>query len=140
MELKKYAEEAGKTNAILGNVYLNNYHMLLGMVTETAELADVFKKDLAYGKEIDWINIQEEVGDLMWYVINFCTINGFDLEKILEQNIAKLEARYPEKFTVEKANNRDLEKERQILEDLGYREEKSTIYKSDGNPVELIRS
>ena len=34
----------------------------------------------------------------------------------LELNIKKLEQRYPEKFTVEKAENRDLEAERKILE------------------------
>jgi NTP pyrophosphatase (non-canonical NTP hydrolase) len=121
MDLKTYAEKASKTNAVLGDKLTNNLHMILGLVTEVGELSDVFKKWLAYKREIDWINVQEEIGDLMWYIINFCTINGFDLEKILEQNIAKLEARYPDKFTEERATNRDLTKERKILEELGYK-------------------
>jgi hypothetical protein len=36
--------------------------------------------------------------------------------KICEINIKKLQARYPEKFTTEKAINRDLKTERTILE------------------------
>lgn len=120
MDLKQYAEKAGRTSAILADQLTSNVHMILGLTTEVGELADVFKKNIAYGKEIDWVNCQEEVGDLMWYLINFCTINNFDLERILDQNIAKLEARYPEKFTEELAHNRDLEKERKILEELGY--------------------
>ena len=38
------------------------------------------------------------------------------MEAIITKNIEKLEARYPEKFTEYHANNRDLEKERGILE------------------------
>jgi NTP pyrophosphatase (non-canonical NTP hydrolase) len=140
MELKEYANLAAKTNAILGDKLQNNLHMILGLVTEVGELADAFKKYIAYGKEIDWVNVQEEVGDVMWYLINLCTLNGFDLEKILERNIAKLKARYPNEFEVDRALNRDLQREREILEDLGWKEEKSTIYKSDGNPIELIKS
>ena len=40
----------------------------------------------------------------------------FDMKNIAEVNIKKLQARYPEKFTSEKALNRDLETERKILE------------------------
>lgn len=71
---------------------------------------------MAYNKPIDLVNIQEELGDLCWYLANFCRINNFDLEKILDNNIAKLRARYPEKFTQENAINRNLENERKVLE------------------------
>jgi hypothetical protein len=52
----------------------------------------------------------------MWYVANICNINKWDLREILETNINKLEARYPEKFTEDKALNRNLDIERKILE------------------------
>ena len=116
MNLKEYAEKAKRTCPALSTKQADNIHMSLGIVTEAGELADIFKKNLAYRKPIDWVNAKEEIGDAMWYIINLCSINGFDLEEILATNIAKLEARYPEKFTEEKANNRDLAKERQILE------------------------
>lgn len=46
----------------------------------------------------------------------FCTILGIDFYTALDLNIAKLKARYPEKFTEEAALNRDLDAERVILE------------------------
>lgn len=119
MELKEYAEKAKRTDAPMPDNYdqMHAVHMILGMVTETAELADVFKKNLAYGKPIDWVNVGEEVADVMWYIMNFCSNNNIDLGFELDKNIKKLEARYPEKFTEEKALNRDLKTERTILEE-----------------------
>lgn len=116
MDLKTYAGQALRTMPRLEDMQKDNMHMILGMVTEVGELADVFKKNMAYGKEIDWTNVYEELGDLMWYVINFCTANGIDLEMVLHMNLRKLETRYPEKFTEEAAINRDVDKERVTLE------------------------
>jgi len=116
MEINEYQLKAARTNAQLENHLMDNLHMVLGMQTESAEIADVFKKHIAYKKEIDWVNIKEELGDVMFYIANMCNINGWDLRDILETNIKKLEARYPEKFNEENALNRNLDKERGILE------------------------
>lgn len=118
MDLKEYKEKAKRTNAPMPKEYeyLTELHMLMGLTTEVGELTDVFKKNLAYGKEIDWVNVGEEVADVMWYLINFCDVTGINLEKELDKNIKKLEARFPEKFSTDKALNRDLSKEREILE------------------------
>lgn len=116
MNYKEYQKEAARTCASLKSEMENNLHMMLGMQTETAELSDVFKKHLAYGKDIDWVNIKEEIGDLMFYIANFCNMNVIDLEQVMQTNIDKLRARFPEKFTQENALNRDLETERKILE------------------------
>lgn len=116
MEINDYQKKAIRTMAKLENPLMDNVHMILGMQTESAELSDVFKKNIAYGREIDWTNIKEEIGDLMWYIANICNINKWDLREILETNINKLEARYPEKFTEDKALNRNLDVERKILE------------------------
>jgi NTP pyrophosphatase (non-canonical NTP hydrolase) len=115
MEIKEYQEESKRTLASLGST-MDNIHMCLGLQTESAELSDVFKKFIAYEKPIDWVNVKEELGDLMWYVSNMCNVNGWDLRDIMATNISKLQARYPEKFTNENAINRDLETERKILE------------------------
>ncbi len=116
MNWNEYVDKASRTDADLQTKDLHDIHMVMGMSTEVGEILDVFKKKLAYNKNIDWINVKEEIGDLMWYVANFCRTNNFDLYKILETNIEKLEARYPEKFTQDKAIFRNLKKERQILE------------------------
>ena len=43
-----------------------------------------------------------------------------DLENILDINIKKLKTRYPDKFTEENANTRNLDKEKEILNELGF--------------------
>ncbi len=116
--LSQYIEDAYRTNAPLNNSYqdMTSIHMLMGMMTEVGELIDVYKKNLAYGKDIDITNVKEEIGDLMWYIAGFCKYNNFDLTEILQTNIEKLKQRYPDKFDSKRAINRDLTKEREILE------------------------
>jgi NTP pyrophosphatase (non-canonical NTP hydrolase) len=116
MELNDYAEWTKNTCASLDTHKEDITHMLFGIITETGELTDIFKKSLAYGKEIDWVNVEEEIGDIMFYIASFCRINGLDLENIIKTNVLKLESRYPEKFTEYHATNRDLLHERKILE------------------------
>ena len=118
------------------------FHAAMGAVTESAELIDVFKKFIAYKRRIDLVNADEEIGDLLWYVMLFAvgraeqvrTVGIFNsdgekvydpdphftgadmLRRIMSQNIAKLKARYPDKFDDVRANHRDLFEERKVLE------------------------
>ncbi len=91
-------------------------HAAFGLVTESGELLDMLKKYLFYGKIFDRTNLIEELGDLTWYLGIMCDANGIDLQDVFDRNIAKLKARYPEKFTEEAAINRDLDNERKVLE------------------------
>ena len=116
MEINNYQLKAARTCAQIDGNILDDIHMVLGMQTEASEIADVYKKALAYKKPLDLVNVKEEIGDLMWYIANLCNMHGWDLRDIMATNIAKLEARYPEKFTEEAALNRNLEAEREILE------------------------
>jgi NTP pyrophosphatase (non-canonical NTP hydrolase) len=116
MNLKEYCNWTGNTCAKLETLFEDNIHMLFGMMTEIGELIDVYKKDLAYKKPIDIVNVKEEIGDIMFYIASFCRINNLNLDEIISTNVKKLESRYPERFTEYHANNRDLDKERSILE------------------------
>lgn len=116
MDIKTYQEEARRTTAPLESELMNSLHYISGVVTEAGELLDVLKKNIAYGKPIDYVNMKEEVGDLMWYIINLCDLYNWNIEEIMETNINKLRIRYPEKFNSEKAINRDLSAERAELE------------------------
>jgi NTP pyrophosphatase (non-canonical NTP hydrolase) len=116
MNINDYQNKAARTCAKIDGAILDDLHMVLGMQTEAAEIADVYKKHIAYKKELDLVNVKEEIGDLMWYIANLCNMNSWDLREILDTNISKLEARYPEKFTEEQAINRNLVAEREILE------------------------
>jgi NTP pyrophosphatase (non-canonical NTP hydrolase) len=92
-------------------------HAAMGICTESGELMDALKKHLIYGKPIDNVNVQEEAGDLFWYVAILADAFNFTFEDTMEKNIAKLKARYPNRFTEKDAQLRDLDKERKILEE-----------------------
>lgn len=86
-------------------------HAAMGLVTEAAELADMLKKHIFYGKEIDEINAAEELGDGSWYSAVAIDVLKTTMNDIMTKNIEKLRKRYPEKFTEHNALNRDIEKE-----------------------------
>lgn len=91
-------------------------HAAIGLVTESGELIDALKKAMFYGKKLDLTNIKEEAGDILWYLAILFDALGTDFDTEQARVIAKLKARFPEKFTEEKAENRDLVTERAILE------------------------
>ncbi len=91
-------------------------HYALGLATEAGEFQDAVKKFIAYGKPLDKTNLKEEVGDLLWYIARICSLYGWSMEEVMDLNINKLKARFPEKFTEENALTRDLANERKILE------------------------
>jgi len=91
-------------------------HAGIGLSTEAGEFLDALKKHIFYGKELDRVNLKEEMGDLFWYLAIACNELGVEFEPLMETNIAKLKARYGEKFSEHKAENRDLDTERTILE------------------------
>lgn len=91
-------------------------HAAIGKATEAGELLDALKKHIFYGKPLDMVNVLEEVGDGFWYDAIICDVSGVTFQQIQERNIAKLRARYPQKFEAEQAINRDLDAERRVLE------------------------
>jgi NTP pyrophosphatase (non-canonical NTP hydrolase) len=185
--IPEYQGLAARTCPSLPGEHDNERHMNLGVITEIGEVLDIFKKNLAYGKPIDVVNLGEELADISWYIVNKCRFHeiplddDFDIVKaevkqlldtqmfteqdlskeiraealmhpilqaycgpvnnlfsapivqlailaniaewfeldffqVLTNNIDKLKVRYPEKFTEEAAQNRDLEAERAELE------------------------
>ncbi len=116
MNIKEYIRESSNTCPDLGSDFSNQLHMAIGASTESNELLDAYKKAFAYGKELDKINVSEEIFDCFWYLVNLCRMLNIDIEKGMQTNIDKLKTRYPNKFDTDRAINRDLNKERTILE------------------------
>jgi NTP pyrophosphatase (non-canonical NTP hydrolase) len=86
----------------------------MGLSTESAEVLDAVKKHIYYGKELDLTNLVEELGDIFWYaaILVDSSASEQSFESIMERNIAKLRARYGERFSEKSAIKRDLTKER----------------------------
>lgn len=92
-------------------------HGAIGLATEAGELLDAVKRALYYGGKLDRTNLIEELGDLEWYMAVIRDALDVRQEEVQRINVEKLKARYPDKFTSDGAFNRDLPKEREILED-----------------------
>lgn len=115
----QYQEDAGRTESIV-TVNLDEQtgrllHAGMGLCTEAGEFMDALKRFIYYGKPFDPVNLKEEAGDILWYVALLCNALEVDMQDVMDTNIAKLKARYGEKFSSERAVNRDLESEREVL-------------------------
>lgn len=112
METETYVKECRRTEAgVTGELNLDHdkvrlLHTVLGIATEAGEVVDVLKKEIFYHREFDKEHFLKELGDVLWYVAMAADILGVKLEDVMNMNIAKLRARYPEKFSCELANNR----------------------------------
>ena len=78
----------------------------LGLSGEVGEFNDMVKKWIFHEKPLDEEHAQKEIGDVLWYVAMICHSFGWDMDKIMQQNIDKLKARYPEGFDVDKSAHR----------------------------------
>ena len=79
----------------------------LGLAGEVGELNDMIKKWVFHEKELDKTHLKKELGDVMWYVAMMCQSMGWELDDVLQMNIDKLIARYPEGVDVVRANHRE---------------------------------
>ena len=81
-------------------------NMCMGLAGEIGEVIDIMKKHIYQGKELDITDVIEEVGDVLWYIANFCNVNNITMDECMESNIKKLRKRFPNGFTIKDANQR----------------------------------
>ena len=80
---------------------------VMGLCGESGEAIDIVKKHLHQGHPLDKEKLAKELGDIAWYLAEAAYALDMDLDEILEGNIAKLKARYPQGFDAEKSLHRD---------------------------------
>ena len=103
MNFKEYQEQSARTDG--GNLTAH----FLGLCGESGEVVELYKKHIAHGHSLDLGKLAKELGDVLWYVSSIASGYDLSLEDIATANIAKLKARYPDKFSVERSINRDVE-------------------------------
>lgn len=80
-------------------------HAVFGLTSEAGEVAGLFQK-WYQGHELDEEHLMKEIGDCLWMIAELCTAYGFSLEYVMQLNIDKLRARYPDGFDTEKSLHR----------------------------------
>lgn len=78
----------------------------LGLCGESGEVADLIKKHRFQGHDLDLDHVAKELGDISWYLAVGAYSIGYDLEKILQMNVDKLKARYPDGFSADRSLHR----------------------------------
>lgn len=86
--------------------YPRIFNAVLGLTGEAGECADLVKKAMFQGHELDREHFAKELGDVLWYVSLGAAAIEMTLEDIMEMNLKKLKARYPEGFDAEKSKHR----------------------------------
>ena len=70
----------------------------LGLAAESGEFIEIPKKIFFQGKALTDENVfhmKRELGDVIWYWINACRALNLDPNDVIDENIRKLESRYP---------------------------------------------
>lgn len=80
-------------------------HALHGMVGEIGELHSMYQK-VFQGHRFNTEHAKKEVGDLLWFIAEYCTAHGWELDDIMDMNIEKLRKRYPDGFDQEHSLHR----------------------------------
>lgn len=100
-----------KANINKPSADLNYTQMLLngalGLAVKSGEIIDTVKKYLFQGHSLDKAYIIEKLGDIYGYLNIASDALGVDLDTIMQMNIDKLKARYPDGFDAERSINRE---------------------------------
>lgn len=81
----------------------------VGLPAETGEFSEIIKKCVFQGKEMNedtHFHAVRELGDIMWYWMQAVHALGMRPDDVIEENIRKLEARYPGGFEAFRSENR----------------------------------
>ena len=106
MTVNEYQRQALRTlNPALDrrDVLING---VMGLCGEAGEAIDIVKKHLAQGHELDREGLIKELGDVAWYLAETAWALDVPLEAVLQRNLDKLRARYPEGFDSERSIER----------------------------------
>ena len=80
-------------------------HGVFGLTSESGEVAGLLQK-VYQGHEFDKEHMKKELGDCMWMIAEICTALDFTLDDVMQTNIDKLKARYPDGFSAERSLHR----------------------------------
>ncbi len=106
LTLAEYQNLAGRSAGAGGDGEQRLIVSALGLAGEAGEFANLVKKMTAHGHPFEKIALEDELGDVLWYLAEAATAAGLDLGEIANQNVQKLIKRYPDGFSQENSINR----------------------------------
>lgn len=109
MDADKYQELAARTLLDKPDFNIDENQVMItwnamGLLGEAGEIAELVKKGIFHQKGIDRDNFKKELGDVLWYLSALCTNLDLSLGEVMEWNIQKLKARYPDGYSSDRSN------------------------------------
>jgi NTP pyrophosphatase (non-canonical NTP hydrolase) len=103
MEINEYQKLALRT---ANTKCLDLRNCGLGLCGESGEAADIIKKHVYHGHDLNKDKLIYELGDICWYIAVTAELLGVSLEEVMQRNVEKLKQRYPNGFEKSKSINR----------------------------------
>lgn len=98
MDTNEYQEAVKRTMGVETDRRATLCNWAMGLSGEAGEVSEHIKKHVFHGKPLDTALVLKEIGDVFWYAGALCNTLGLTFTAAMEQNIAKLKARYPDGF------------------------------------------
>lgn len=80
-------------------------HAVFELNAEAGEVSGIMQKTYQ-GHKFDQEHMMKELGDCLWGIAEACQAMGVTMDDVMQMNIDKLRARYPDGFEEEKSLNR----------------------------------
>jgi len=111
MNTNEYQKLASRTlidgpDFILSDTEIMIIWNALGLAGEAGEVADDIKKSIFHRHGLNKEVLKKELGDVMWYMAALCTKLEINLSDVMEDNIKKLNDRYPDGYSSNASINR----------------------------------
>lgn len=112
MTANEYQQQAGRTLIPRPDFQITDEQVMLawnaiGLAGEAGEVAELAKKGIFHQQGIDREKWKKELGDVLWYVAAICSKLGLTLEEVMQHNIDKLKARFPEGYSPARTTYRE---------------------------------
>lgn len=107
MTLNEYQELARRTSNRELDAKGHLFNGVLGLAGEAGECADLLKKHYYQDGRLFVDDLEDELGDVLWYVAETAAALGVTLEKVARRNVDKLRKRYPEGFSADRSLHRE---------------------------------
>ncbi|MGH3567860.1 MAG: MazG nucleotide pyrophosphohydrolase domain-containing protein [Pseudonocardia sp.] len=104
MELSEYQELAARTSTLRLGGPQGAIAPMLGLASETGSILNAYKRYLRDGVDVDANReqLQEELGDLLWYAAAIATSFRLDLDEIAAANLRRTRDRYDQRPSAER--------------------------------------
>lgn len=107
MTINEFQQDVLRTESGSSHKYPRLLHGLMGLCGEAGEAMDILKKTMFQKHELNKEHLILELGDCCYYIALAADSLGYDLETLLNMNVKKRQARYPNGFDSERSINRE---------------------------------